>query len=115
MQGDRSFISRSDNGKNGKGQKMDKRTVLKAVVLSLAVLALITGFSSGAHAEKVLKVGILASLSGSQDQVGRELKDGALLAIERINKEWKDKGVQVEAVVADDGASLIRPEVRRSD
>jgi branched-chain amino acid transport system substrate-binding protein len=84
---------------------MDKRTYLKAIALWVAVLALVMGFSSGAHAENVLKVGIIASLSGSQDQVGREVKDGALLAIERINKEWKDKGVQVEAVVADDGAS----------
>ncbi len=84
---------------------MDKRTYLKAVALSVAMLALVMGFSSGAHAEKVLKLGIIASLSGSQDQVGRELKDGVLLAIERINKEWKDKGVQVEVVVADDGAS----------
>jgi len=84
---------------------MDKRTHLKAVALSLAVLALITGFSSGAQAEKVLKVGILASLSGSQNQVGQEVRDGALLAMERINKEWKDKGVRIEAVVADDAAS----------
>jgi branched-chain amino acid transport system substrate-binding protein len=90
---------------------MDKRTYLKAVALSVAILALVMGFSSGAHAEKVLKVGIIASLSGSQNQVGRELKDGALLAIERINKEWKDKGVQVEAIVADDGASPDKAQV----
>ena len=90
---------------------MDKRTYLKAVALSVAMLALVMGFSSGAHAEKVLKVGIIASLSGSQNQVGRELKDGALLAIERINKEWKDKGVQVEAIVADDGASPDKAQV----
>ena len=84
---------------------MDKRTYLKAVVLSLGVLALITGFSSRAHAEKVLKVGIIASLSGSQNQVGQEVRDGALLAMERINRDWREKGVRIEAVVADDGAS----------
>jgi branched-chain amino acid transport system substrate-binding protein len=71
----------------------------------LAALALAMGFSSGADAEEVLKVGIIASLSGSQDQVGQEVRDGALLAMDRINREWSEKGVRVEAVVADDVAS----------
>ena len=84
---------------------MDKRTYLKAAVLMLAVVALAMGFSSGADAEEVLKVGIIASLSGSQNQVGQEVRDGALLAMDRINREWSEKGVRVEAVVADDVAS----------
>ena len=84
---------------------MSKRIILKRVVLSLMILTLVGGSSSGAHAEKVLKIGMIASLSGSQNQVGQEVRDGALLAMERINRDWREKGVRIEAVVADDGAS----------
>ena len=84
---------------------MSKRIILKRVVLSLMILTLVGGSSSGAHAEKVLKIGVIASLSGPQAQVGREVRDGALLAMERINRDWREKGVRIEAVVADDGAS----------
>jgi len=84
---------------------MSKRIILKRVVLSLMILTLVGGSSSGAHAEKVLKIGVIASLSGPQAQVGREVADGALLAIQRINEEWKEKGVRMEMSLADEGGS----------
>jgi branched-chain amino acid transport system substrate-binding protein len=55
----------------------------------------------------MLRIGVIASLSGSQAGIGRDLRDGALLAIDGINEGWKDKGARIEPTVADDDA---RPE-----
>jgi branched-chain amino acid transport system substrate-binding protein len=84
---------------------MDKRAYIKAVVLSLAALTLVMASSARTRAEEALRVGIITALSGSQKWVGQELRDGALLAIESVNQDWKGKGVRIEAVVMDDGAS----------
>jgi branched-chain amino acid transport system substrate-binding protein len=54
--------------------------------------------------ERVLSVGILASLSGSQAPVGTDLRDGALLAIQEINEAWVHRGVKVTAFVEDDAS-----------
>jgi branched-chain amino acid transport system substrate-binding protein len=69
-----------------------------ALVLAVALLGL---FGCGPAAPKVLKVAILAPLSGPVPTFGVSTRDGALLAIE----EWNAKGgvlkKKVEAIVED--------------
>ncbi len=82
------------------------RMYIKVILFSLMILGFLLEGPLGAYAgKKVLRVGIIASLSGSQAQIGQDLRDGALLAIHQINKKWEDKGARIEVAVVDDGAS----------
>jgi branched-chain amino acid transport system substrate-binding protein len=81
------------------------RVNTEVVLFFLMTLVFLLGGPLGVHAEKILRVGITASLSGSQAQIGQDLRDGALLAIHHINKEWKNKGAEIAVTVADDGTS----------
>ncbi len=79
------------------------RVVIRVILFSLMAIIVLWQIPGGADAERgVLRVGMIASLSGSQAQIGRDLRDGALLAIDGINEGWKDKGARIEVTVADD-------------
>ena len=81
----------------------------KIIVFFLMTMVFMLEGRWDAHAgKKALRVGIIASLSGSQAEVGRDVRDGALLAIRHINEKWKDKGARIEAKVMDDTASPAR-------
>lgn len=79
---------------------MKRIVVLLAIALVLAV-ALVGFFGCGPAAPKVVKVAILAPLSGPVPTFGVSTRDGALLAIE----EWNAKGgvlkKKIEAIVED--------------
>jgi branched-chain amino acid transport system substrate-binding protein len=80
------------------------RVIVKAILFSLMTMIVFLQIPCGAHAERrVLRVGLIASLGGPQAQIGQDLRDGALLAINGINQKWKDKEARVEVTVADDG------------
>jgi branched-chain amino acid transport system substrate-binding protein len=84
------------------------RGTFRVILFPLMIIILLFQIPRGAQAEgRVLRVGMIASLSGSQAQIGQDLRDGALLAIDGINEGWKDKGARIEVTIADDGA---RPE-----
>ena len=86
---------------------------MKKIVVLLSILAfcgvLGTGAAQAANPDKI-KVGILVSLTGTFAAVAETQKEGALLAVDVVNKRgglnmpWGK--VQVEAVVADDEAKL---------
>jgi branched-chain amino acid transport system substrate-binding protein len=87
------------------------RGTFRVILFSLMIIILLFQIPRGAQAEgRVLRVGMIASLSGSQGQIGRDLRDGALLAIDGTNEAWKDKEARIEAAVADDGG---KPEQAR--
>jgi len=79
---------------------MKRIVVLLAIALVLAV-ALVGFFGCGPAAPKVVKIAILAPLSGPVPTFGVSTRDGALLAIE----EWNAKGgvlkKKIEAIVED--------------
>jgi len=78
---------------------------IKVILLSVLSLCVLVNSALPVRAEKkVLRVGIIASLSGSQARIGQDLRDGALLAIQHINDGWKDKGARIAVSVVDDGA-----------
>jgi ABC-type branched-subunit amino acid transport system substrate-binding protein len=78
---------------------------IKVISFCLITSVFLVQIACGVCAEKkVLRVGIVASLNGSQAGIGQDLRDGARLAIHSINDEWKDKGARIEATVVDDGA-----------
>lgn len=78
---------------------------IKVIFFCLMTSVFLVQIACGLCAEsKVLRVGIITSLSGSQAHIGQYLRDGALLAIQHINDGWKDKGARIEESVADDGA-----------
>jgi branched-chain amino acid transport system substrate-binding protein len=84
------------------------RVGIRVILFSLMAIIVLWQIPGGADAERgVLRVGMIASLSGSQAQIGRDLRDGALLAIDGINEGWKDKEARIEVTVADDSG---RPE-----
>ena len=79
---------------------MKRIVAMLAIALVLAV-ALVGFFGCGPAAPKVVKVAILAPLSGPVPTFGVSTRDGALLAIE----EWNAKGgvleKKIEAIVED--------------
>ena len=79
---------------------MKRIVVMLAIALVLAV-ALVGFFGCGPAAPKVVKIAILAPLSGPVPTFGVSTRDGALLAIE----EWNAKGgvlkKKIEAIVED--------------
>jgi branched-chain amino acid transport system substrate-binding protein len=82
------------------------KTKIKVIYFCLITSVFLVQIACGVCAEKkVLRVGIIASLSGSRARIGQALRDGAVLAIQHINDGWKDKGASIEVTVADDGGS----------
>jgi len=80
-----------------------------AVMLAAAVLAAaFTQFASAAAAPQKIKVGILLPLTGTFAAVAETQKEGALLAIDEVNRrgglDMPGGKVMVEGVVADDEA-----------
>src|SRR3954471_6234861 len=79
-------------------------------LLALASTPLVSGLARAAEQPKNIKVGILLPLTGTFAAVAETQKEGALLAVDVVNKRgglnmpWGK--VQVEGVVADDEAKL---------
>jgi len=71
---------------------------------TITTIALLIGAT--AHAQpKPLLVGQSAALSGSQTEFGRDMRDGALAAFERVNKKGGIQGRPLELVTLDDGGN----------
>jgi ABC-type branched-subunit amino acid transport system substrate-binding protein len=85
------------------------KKILVALTVFMLVVAFISGNTLAADPDKI-KVGILLPLTGTFAAVAETQKQGALLAVDVINKKgglnmpWGK--VQVEGVVADDEAKL---------
>lgn len=76
---------------------------LRGPVAVLSSLLLLAGASGAAAAgTKTVKVGLLASLSGYVASYGIDERDGALLAIDEINKSNAIPGVKLQPIVLDD-------------
>ena len=58
----------------------------------------------GTAGERILRVGLMAPISGPQATIGRELRDGALLAVQQINEQWQDRGAKVVVFIKDETA-----------
>ncbi|MGE5615979.1 MAG: transporter substrate-binding protein, partial [Bacillota bacterium] len=80
---------------------MKRRSLLKALALATALVT--AGFASGGALaqQKIVKVGILHSLSGTMAISETVLKDTALMAIDEINAKGGVMGYKIEAVVVD--------------
>lgn len=78
----------------------DRRTFIKATVISSAIAAMgLASFS--ASAADTIKVGILHSLSGTMAISETALKETALMTIDEINKSGGVLGKKLEPVVVD--------------
>jgi urea transport system substrate-binding protein len=78
---------------------MQRRTVLKQLVLSTALAAL--GAGPAAQAAETVKVGVLHSLSGTMAISETVLKDVALMTFEEINASGGVLGKKIQPVVVD--------------
>jgi urea transport system substrate-binding protein len=78
---------------------MKRRLLFKALALSAALFA--AGFGLAAAEDKVVKVGVLHSLSGTMAISETVLKDVALMAFDEINAKGGVMGYKIEAVVVD--------------
>jgi branched-chain amino acid transport system substrate-binding protein len=79
---------------------MKRIVVLLAIALVLAV-ALVGFFGCGPAAPKVVKIAILAPLSGPVPTFGVSTRDGALLAIEEWNAKGGVLGMKIQPIVED--------------
>jgi ABC-type branched-subunit amino acid transport system substrate-binding protein len=70
---------------------------------ALAGALLIWHADPGLAQPRSLVVGQSAALTGSQAEFGREIRDGALAAFERINQDGGIHGRRIELVTLDDG------------
>ncbi len=80
---------------------MKRRSLLKALALSAALVTAALGSQDVAPQEKKVKVGVLHSLSGTMAISETVLKDVALMAFEEINAKGGVMGYKIEAVVVD--------------
>jgi branched-chain amino acid transport system substrate-binding protein len=78
------------------------RKFLLVMFVSVGILLLHAWI--GTAGEKTLRVGLMAPLSGPQASIGRELRDGALLAVKQINESWQDRGAKIVVFVEDEAA-----------
>lgn len=78
-------------------------------LIILTKLALLVGTAALASAtnaqQRPILIGQSAALSGSQAEFGRDMRDGALAAFERINRKGGIQGRPIELVTLDDGGS----------
>ncbi|MBF0531001.1 MAG: ABC transporter substrate-binding protein, partial [Deltaproteobacteria bacterium] len=80
---------------------LKKRTMLSvSFVLALALL-LVLGLTPVAMAEKTVKIGVLAPISGPAGADGEEFVRGAKLAAKEINDAGGAEGFKFEVVSAD--------------
>src|SRR5207244_10298208 len=82
-----------------RGQTMQRRSFLKRLALSAALLTAGVAVGTQAIAADTIKVGILHSLSGTMAISETVLKDTALMAIEEINAQGGVLGKKLEPVV----------------
>ncbi len=76
-------------------------------VLVFALVGLMVGAAPNYnYPNGVVKIGVVAALTGSQAGEGRELVDGAALAVEELNAAGGVYGYRVELVVGDIGSDL---------
>src|ERR1700754_55073 len=78
---------------------MNRRSFFKVLTLAAALTA--AGVATAQAEDKVVKVGVLHSLSGTMAISETVLKDVALMAIDEINAEGGVMGYKVQAVVVD--------------
>ncbi|MGH7004812.1 MAG: ABC transporter substrate-binding protein, partial [Alphaproteobacteria bacterium] len=78
-----------------------RRTSRRAVLVAGAgaAAAALAAVPAAAQSDKPIRIGIPTSI---QVQVGKDIRDGALLAIDEINAKGGILGRKVEAVVADE-------------
>ena len=76
---------------------------------TITKLAVILGTTAVAPAtdaqQRALLVGQSAALTGSQAEFGRDMRDGALAAFERVNRKGGIQGRPIELVTLDDGGN----------
>jgi len=85
----------------------DRRTFIKATVISSAIAAMgLASFS--ASAADTIKIGILHSLSGTMAISETALKETALMTIDEINKSGGVLGKKLEPVVVDPASNWPR-------
>ena len=73
----------------------------RGAVTLIAAIAAVAAFAapSTAQSDKPIRIGIPASI---QNQLGKDIRDGALLAIEEVNAKGGVLGRKLEAIVADE-------------
>ena len=85
------------------GRRGLSQIFLAGILGALFALGIFQGLPPVRAAETgTLRVGLMASLTGPRASLGRELRDGALLAAEEINARWKSQGQRIEVMQADD-------------
>lgn len=69
--------------------------------LLLAVMSMVFGFGPAAAAEKIVKIGVLAPMTGGSAADGEEMVRGAQLAVDEINSGGGVNGYKFEIVKGD--------------
>jgi len=84
----------------------DDYTMRLTTLTKFALLIGTAAVAPAVHAEpKPLVVGQSAALTGSQTEFGRDMRDGSLAALERINRKGGIQGRPIQLVTIDDGGN----------
>jgi branched-chain amino acid transport system substrate-binding protein len=84
---------------------MSVKCLIKMLLLTLAVAAVL-GCPVAGVAGDPIKIGILGPMTGPGSLMGQGMRDGALLAIEKVNQAGGINGCMLEPVVFDDQAQI---------
>lgn len=85
---------------------MRKRKAYNYLIISVIIISFIyMNFVLSSNKEPI-NIGLMVSLTGTYPDLGREIRDGALLAVEIINEEGGINGRPVELIVKDNQFDL---------
>lgn len=82
--------------------KVPQRHAIKALFLLIAINVGLALSCKSIRFERPFQIGLATPLTGAEAQTGIDMRDGALLAIEEVNKIGGINGRRIELIVKDD-------------
>jgi len=78
---------------------MSKKTLI-GIIIAIAVVAVLAGFFT-LRGKEPIKIGAILSLTGAGDYMGKDVRDGMLLAVDKANSRGGINGKKIELIIED--------------
>lgn len=75
--------------------------IIAGLILAVIIWGLLIYSKDFTNLKKPIKIGLSVTLTGKYPDLGREIRDGALLAVQMINEEGGVNGIPIKVIVKD--------------
>lgn len=90
------------------------RNVQRCTVIASALsFAGLSGFATSAYSQEVLKIGVVASLTGPASYIGEDMRATAELLRDQVNAGGGIKGRKIETIICDGGSDSTKAVVEQ--